>query len=149
MPEYHRNYVPGGTYFFTVVSHERRPILTSEQGRACMRQAFKKVREKFPFEVFAIVLLPHHLHTIWRLPEKDDQYAVRWARIKEEFTRNFLNAGGGEAEHSRSRQRHRELAVWQRRFWEHTCRDDDDLKRFLDYLHWNPVKHGLVSRVQD
>lgn len=149
MPNYRRNYVPGGTYFFTLVMHERRPILTTDLGRRSLRQALEKVREKRPFEIVAMVLLPDHLHTIWTLPPGDDKYSIRWARIKEEFTRVYLQGGGAEGTLSQSRLRHRERAVWQRRFWEHTCRDEDDLKRFFDYLHWNPVKHGLVARVRD
>jgi putative transposase len=99
--------------------------------------------------LFAIVVLPDHLHTVWTLPAGDSDYSLRWAQIKEGFTRRFLKSGGAEATRSVSREAHRERGVWQRRFWEHTCRDEDDLKRCVDYLHWNPVKHGLVSRVQD
>jgi putative transposase len=83
------------------------------------------------------------------LPAHDANFSVRWGRIKERFTRSFLAVGGEEGQPTDSRQRHRERAVWQRRFWEHTCRDEDDLKRCLDYLHWNPVKHGLVACVRD
>jgi|SRR5579885_1079845 len=149
MPHYRRNYVPGGTYFFTVVTHQRRPILTSELGRRCLREALLQVQQKHPFEVFAIVLLPDHLHTIWTLPPKDANFSLRWRKIKEEFTRSYLAGGGQEGSSTISRRRHRERAVWQRRFWEHTCRDEEDLKRFLDYLHWNPVKHRLAARVRD
>src|SRR5262245_6926147 len=148
MPNYRRNYVPGGTYFFTVVTHERRPFLTTELAKTCLRTAFEKEKEKRPFEIVAIVLLPDHLHTIWTLPTGDDNYSRRWASIKESFTREFLKNGGAEGTRSVSRRKHRERSVWQRRFWEHTCEDEDDLKRFLDYLHWNPCKHGLVNRVK-
>jgi len=149
MPHYHRHYVPGGTYFFTVVTHERRPILGDALGRRCLREALRLEQQNRPFELNAIVLLPDHLHAVWSLPGKDQDYSLRWQRIKETFTRSFLKAGGSEGQPSPSRERHRERAVWQRRFWEHTCRDEDDLQRFLDYLHWNPVKHGLVRRVRD
>jgi putative transposase len=149
MPEYRRNYVPGGTYFFTVVTQDRRPFLTTETARACLHQAIEKEQKKRPFDLFAIVLLPDHLHAIWTMPPDDDNYSVRWAAIKETFTREYLKKGGTEGIASRSRKKHRERAVWQRRFWEHTCRDEDDLKRFLDYLHWNPCKHGLVQHVKD
>jgi putative transposase len=149
VPNYRRNYVPGGTYFFTVVTHERRPILTSDVGRKSLRTAFLKEQKTRPFEVVGVVLLPDHLHTVWTLPSGESDYSLRWARIKELFTRYFLKEGGKEGGATASRRRRRERAVWQRRFWEHTCRDEADLKRCLDYLHWNPVKHGLVARVQE
>lgn len=149
MSDYRRWYVPGATYFFTVVTNARRPILTSDLGRDCLRSAIKQVQKRFPFKVFAIVLLPDHLHTVWTLPPNDSDYSTRWGRIKELFTREFLAARGPEPSRSESRVQRRERAIWQRRFWEHTCRDEDDLKRFVDYLHWNPRKHGLVARVKD
>jgi putative transposase len=149
MPQYRRNYVPGGTYFFTVVTHQRRPILTTELGRDCLRKALSQEQDKRPFEIFAIVLLPDHLHAIWTLPEGDAEYSLRWSRIKEQFTRSFLDGGGSEGVQTASRIRHRERSVWQRRFWEHTCRDEDELKRCVDYVHWNPIKHGLATRVRD
>jgi putative transposase len=149
MPDYRRNYVAGGTFFFTVVTCERRPILCTEKSRNCLHQAFAEEQRQRRFDIVGIVLLPDHLHTIWTLPAHDADFSVRWMRIKERFTRTFLAVGGEEGRPTKSRQRHRERVVWQRRFWEHTCRDEDDLKRCLDYLHWNPVKHGLIARVQD
>jgi REP-associated tyrosine transposase len=147
MPDYRRNFLPGGTYFFTVVTHERRPILATENGRSCLRQAIAHVKEKQPFEIVALVLLPDHAHAVWTLPRGDAAYPVRWAQIKEKFTRLFLDAGGDEGSPTASRTSRRERAIWQRRFWEHTCRDEDDLKRCVDYLHWNPVRHALVRSV--
>jgi REP-associated tyrosine transposase len=149
MSDYRRNYTPGGTFFFTVVTQDRRPILGSDTARNCLREALREEQARRTFEIVGIVLLPDHLHTVWTLPGNDANFSVRWSRIKERFTRSYLASGGEEAFQTQSRQRHRERAVWQRRFWEHTCRDDDDLKRCLDYLHWNPVKHGLVGRVRD
>jgi putative transposase len=149
MPDYRRNYIPGGTYFFTVVTQERRPILGNDTARKCLREALREEQSRRAFEIVGIVLLPDHLHTIWTLPGNDANFSVRWSRIKERFTRSYLAAGGEETIQTQSRRRHRERAVWQRRFWEHTCRDEDDLKRCLDYLHWNPVKHGLGGRVRD
>ena len=96
--------------------------------------------------MFASVLLPDHLHCVWTLPRGDDDYSTRWRQIKEEFTREFLKAGGTEGPPTRTRRKHRERSVWQRRFWEHTVWDEDDLKRCVDYIHWNPVKHGYVAR---
>jgi putative transposase len=149
MPNYRRHYVPGGTYFFTVVTHERRPILTPTIGRDRLRRAIESVRTERPFEIVAIALLPDHLHTIWTLPEHNADYSIRWGLIKERFTRLFLRAGGSDGVSTESRRKHRERSVWQRRFWEHTIKDEDDLKRCADYIHWNPVKHGLAKSVID
>ncbi len=149
MPNYRRNYVPGGTYFFTVVTHQRRPILTSSLARNCLREAIKTVRDERPFELSAIVLLPDHLHAVWTLPRGDADYSTRWSHLKAEFTRSYLTTGGTEADRSESRERQGERSIWQRRFWEHTCRDEGDLKRLVDYVHWNPRKHGLVDRVKE
>jgi putative transposase len=149
MPRYLRNYQPGGTFFFTAVSHERRATWTSNRARDKLREAIEHVQRRFPFEIIAIALLPEHIHTIWKLPAGDTDYSTRWRRVKEEFTRRFLRSGGSDGAINSSRRRHRERAVWQRRFWEHTVRDEADLERLLNYLHWNPVKHGLVARVID
>jgi putative transposase len=149
MPNFRRYRVPGARYFFTVVTHERRPILTTGLGRRCLREALAAELERAAFDIFAIVLLPDHLHTIWTLPPGDADYSTRWAKIKEAFTRSFLAGGGTEGTTSASRERHRERAVWQHRFWEHTVRDEDDLERCVNYIHWNPVKHGLVRRVKE
>jgi putative transposase len=149
MSWYRRNYVPGGTYFFTLVTYRRSKTLTSELGRKCFREAIAAIQGKWPFEIVAIVLLPDHLHTVWTLPSEDDRYSLRWRRIKEEFTRAFLSGGGRELPQSASRVRQGYRGVWQKRFWEHTCDDEDDLKRCVDYVHWNPKKHGLVNNVVD
>lgn len=149
MSRYRRWYVPGGTYFFTAVTYSRRCFLTDDLARPLLRQAIDTIREKYPFEIVAWVLLPNHMHTVWTLPRGDCDYSVRWARIKEEFTEQWLAAGGWEGARNRSRRRRGERAVWQRRFWEHTVRDEEDLERCVDYVHWNPVKHGHVPRVAD
>jgi putative transposase len=149
MPDYRRNFIPGGTYFFTVVVHERRPIFESETAREFLRNAIRDEKVKRPFDLVAMVLLPDHLHAIWTLPLGDHDFSIRWARIKSNFSRDYLRKGGQEGHSTQSRIRHAERAVWQRRFWEHTCRDEDDLKRCVDYLHWNPVKHGLACKPGD
>jgi putative transposase len=149
VPNYRRWYVAGGTFFFTLVTHGRRKFLTNAASRALLRAAIRKERGKRPFTIVAWVLLPDHLHTVWTLPQEDDQYSRRWQKIKEEFTKTYLAASGHEGIRSRSRRRRRERAVWQRRFWEHTVRDEQDLQRCVDYVHWNPVKHGLAGRVRD
>lgn len=149
MADYRRWYVAGGTYFFTVVTQDRRRFLATDLARSCLRDAIETVRAKWPFEIVAWVLLPDHLHCVWQLPRGDQRFSTRWTRIKGRFTRQYLERGGDEGMLNYSRQKHRERTVWQRRFWEHTCSDDDDLKRCVDYLHWNPVKHGLAQRVSD
>ncbi|MGP0065799.1 MAG: REP-associated tyrosine transposase [Isosphaeraceae bacterium] len=149
MSQYRRYFIPGGNYFFTVVTHDRRPFLTSSIARPCLRRAIRKVRRRRPFDLVAIVLLPDHLHTVWTLPRGDADYPMRWAQIKESFTRSFLTHGGAEGFRNSSRIGRRERAVWQRRSWEHTCKDEDEVERCISYVHWNPVKHGLVQRVQD
>ena len=149
MPNFRRNFVPGGTYFFTCVTHERQPILTTDPGRRCLREAILKVKADHPFEIVAIVLLPDHWHTVWVLPSGDDRYPLRWMRIKEEFTERWLACGGTELPQSASRKRQRQRGIWQKRYWEHTVRDEDDLKRCVDYCHWNPRKHRLVTRISD
>jgi putative transposase len=149
MSWYRRNYVPGGTYFFTLVVAQRRPLFAHEANRKLLAHAMRSVRVKRPFKIVAQVLLPDHLHAIWTLPRGDDAYSLRWRQIKEQFPRDFLAAGGRESPRSVSRIRHRERAVWQRRFWEHTCDTEEDLEQCVDYVHWNPRKHGLVNRVAD
>ncbi len=100
------------------------------------------VRANHPFEMPAIVLLPEHLHAIWKLPRGDDNYSTRWRRIKEEFTVSWLAAGGTEALPTNSRRERKERGIWQRRFWEHLVEDEHDFQRHMDYIHYNAVKHG-------
>lgn len=135
---------PGGTFFFTLVTENRAPILTTPAGRRNLRTATRACRARWPFEIAAVVLLPDHLHTIWRLPPGDGDYSARWAWLKKEFTKAWVSAGGPEQDISASRQKNRRRGVWQRRFWEQAIRDDRDLERHLDYIHYNPVKHGYV-----
>jgi putative transposase len=136
-------------FFFTVVTHQRRPLLTSTPGIDCLRTSFRTILEKFPFQLDAIVMLPDHLHALWTLPENDADYSTRWRRIKGEFTKSYLQAGGEEGIRSSSRRRRHERGIWQRRFWEHQIRNELDLERHADYLHYNPVRHGLVSCPRD
>lgn len=149
MPWYRRCYVPGGTYFFTVVTHGRRRFLTDAPARTLLGQVMREEMAARPFEVVAIVLLPDHLHTVWKLPPGDANYSQRWSSIKEEFTRRYLRGGGTEGAVSSSRAKRRERGVWQRRFWEHTVQDEEDLRGCVDYIHCNPVKHGMAPRARD
>jgi len=139
--DYRRAYQKGGCYFFTVVTQARRPLLTQPDTLVRLREAFRRVRWKMPFQTDAIVILPDHLHCVWRLPPGDDDFSGRWKRIKH-YVSVILPTG----EVSASRQAKREKAVWQRRFWEHLLRDEEDWRRHMDYVHYNPVKHGYVGR---
>jgi putative transposase len=147
MPDYRRQKIPGGTFFFTVVTFRRRPILTIPASRRLLRAAWLDVRERFPFITEAVCLLPDHLHCIWTLPEGEVDYSLRWKEIKRLFTKGYLSEIGAGDRRNASRLKRGEAAIWQRRFWEHVIRDQEDLNRHLDYLHYNPVKHGLVERV--
>lgn len=149
MAHYRRNIVPGATYFFTVVTYGRARILTTDLARGILRRALLDQKQRRPFTIDAIVLLPDHLHTIWTLPSGDSDYPLRWNKIKYRFTDAYLTAGGIERRVTTAQRNREERGVWQRRFWEHTVRDDHDMKRCLDYVHWNPIKHGLVERVTD
>ncbi len=145
----YRRWRGGPCYFFTVVTHERRPILITDRGRSALQKAIQTVRRDRPFSMTAIVLLPDHLHAVWQLPMGDTDYSTRWRRIKSLFTQGWMTAGGTAGTLSASRMIRQEQGVWQRRFFEHTCRDEDDLQRCIDYVHVNPVKHQLVNRVVD
>jgi putative transposase len=141
MSNYRRAKVPGGTYFFTVNLLERWRRLLVEH-IADLRAAFRAAHAVRPFEVIAIVILPDHLHCLWRLPPGDSDNANRWAQIKGGFSRRLPE---GERRSERRIAR-RERGIWQRRYWEHLIRDDNDLLRHADYIHFNPVKHGHVPR---
>jgi putative transposase len=139
MSNYLRAYIPGGCYFFTVVTMNRAPLFNTEARVDILRQAMRERMAKQPFQIDAMVVLPDHLHCIWRLPEEDCDYSSRWREIKKSTSRHI----------STVTNRRNERLVWQRRFWEHTIRDEDDWRRHVDYIHYNPVKHGLARRPGD
>ncbi|MGE0114720.1 MAG: transposase [Steroidobacteraceae bacterium] len=145
MSNYLRAWIPGGTYFFTVNLAERRNTTLLIDHIAQLREAFRVVRRVHPFVIEAMVVLPDHLHCIWRLPPGDDGFAFRWRLIKARFSASLV---AGERI-SPSRLRKGERGIWQRRYWEHVIRDEEDWRRHLDYIHCNPVKHGHVQRVCD
>ncbi|GAB4263636.1 MAG: transposase [Methylomicrobium sp.] len=124
--------------------NDRRQALLVDYIEA-LRVAFAEVKRAHPFDIDAIVILPEHLHCIWTLPAGDDDFSMRWRQIKSAFSRRLPN---GEWR-SESRQSKGERGIWHRRFWEHVIRDDEDFARHVDYIHYNPVKHGWVSRVSD
>lgn len=146
MPNYHRIY-GGKAYYFTVVTYHRLPILVCEAARKILHNAWEIVEKRFPFTTIVICLLPEHIHAIWSLPEDDQNYSVRWKEIKRQFTKRYLVEVSSGEERNESRQKRGEAAIWQRRFWEHTIVNEEDLARHVDYIHYNPVKHGLVERV--
>jgi putative transposase len=144
MTNYRRNRLVGGSFFFTANLADRRlRLLTDNIDK--LRTAFRETRRHHPFEIAAMVVLPDHLHAIWTLPEGDAEFSTRWRLIKSAFSR-------GLATHepiSQSRAGKGERGIWQRRYWEHTIRDDNDFARHVDYIHINPVKHRFVKRVRD
>jgi len=142
MTSYRRNFVPGASFFFTVNLADRRTNLLIDHVEL-LRSAFRDVRNRHPFSIEAIVVLPDHIHAVWSLPEGDTDYATRWRQIKSAFSRKLPP---GEYI-SQSRLRKGERGIWQRRYWEHTLRDEDDLTRHIDYIHWNPVKHGHAPSI--
>jgi putative transposase len=148
MPNYIRTRT-GATFFFTVVSYERRPILCDEAIRHSLRIAIDNVRLNRPFSIDGWVLMPDHLHCIWTLPEGDIDFSTRWLLIKRSVSRFSKPVALDPELRSHSARRHRESTIWQRRFWEHQIRDELDFERHLDYIHFNPVKHGYVQRAVD
>jgi putative transposase len=145
--EYRRVFIPGGTYFFTVVTFDRRPIFSSSKAVKLLRQSFLYTAERFPYKIIAIVIMPDHLHVIWTLPPESSDFSIRWRLIKSHFARNWRKSGSGMMISPRNEKG--EVDVWQRRFWEHLIRDEEDLNNHIDYIHYNPVKHGLVSLPED
>jgi putative transposase len=144
MTGYRRNFIPGGSFFFTVNLADRRLRLLTEHVDE-LRDAFREVQQHHPFTTDAVVVLPDHLHTVWTLPAGDADFAMRWRQIKSAFSRKLAPT----EPISESRAAKGERGIWQRRYWEHTIRDENDFARHIDYVHINPVKHRLVTRVRD
>ena len=144
---YRRAKIHGGTYFFTVVTFRRRGFLCEPANVELLRKAFRTVKSAHPFTIDAFVLLPEHLHCIWTLPTGDLNYSMRWNAIKKYFTRHCSEEY--KLPPNASQRRKRMQTVWQPRYWEHLIRDERDFEKHYDYIHWNPVKHGLVSRVNE
>ena len=143
MPDYRRYRVPGGTYFFTVNLLERRLDLLVRHIDD-LREAVRITKRERPFHIDAWVVLPDHMHTVWTLPPGDDDFSNRWKAIKIRFVQKLPRT----ERRSKVRVAKGERGVWQRRFWEHAIRNDNDYMRHVDYVHWNPMKHGLVQQVE-
>jgi len=141
---YRRANIGGATYFFTVNLADRtKPLLVEHVD--VLREVIRLVRLKHPFRIDAMVVLPDHLHSIWTLSQDDADFSVRWALIKAGFSRRMPR----EEAIRRSDLKKRERGIWQRRYWEHLIRNDDDFAKHVDYVHFNPVKHGYVTRAAD
>lgn len=143
--EYRRVRINGGTYFFTVNLLECKGNDLLTRHIDLLRQAVQQVKKQHPFKIHAWVVLPDHLHCLLELPAGDSNYALRWRLIKTLFSRSIPE----NEFRTQVRLRRRERGIWQRRFWEHVIRDQRDFNHHLDYIHYNPVKHGLVHRVAD
>ncbi len=144
MSRYRRATVKGGTFFFTVTLADRSSDLLVRH-IDLLRHAYRLAQQRRPFETIAICVLPDHLHAIWSLPAEDADFSSRWSIIKSGFSRGMPRA----VSRSPSKIAKREKGIWQRRYWEHAVRDETDLQHHVDYIHYNPVKHGLVSRATD
>ena len=143
MVNYRRSQTTGATYFFTVnLKNRKEKYLTNHVEQ--LRESFRAVKLQYPFIVDAIVILPDHLHTIWTLPSEDANYPARWKAVKSRFTRLLIKEGL-----SLNKNKKGEYNLWQRRYWEHQIRDDLDLQRHVEYIHYNPVKHGHVKQVKE
>jgi putative transposase len=145
MPDYRRNYVPGGSFFFTVNLLERYPNDLLTRHIELLREAVRLVRAEYPLHIDAWVVLPDHMHCVWTLPQGDTNYTLRWRLIKAAFSKSLPKT----ERRSHVRQARGERGVWQRRFWEHTLRDERDYAAHVDYAHFNPVKHGHAKAVID
>jgi putative transposase len=144
MSRYLRARIEGGWFFFTVTLADRSSdLLVREIER--LRKAYAAAQRRHPFETIAVCVLPDHLHAIWALPGDDADFSRRWSLIKHDFSCGLPADPGRSA----SKIGKREKGIWQRRYWEHVLRDEADLERHIDYIHFNPVKHGLVTQVSN
>ncbi len=149
MPDYRRVKLKGATYFFTLVTYQRQHIFSSPKPISLLIESIDRIKTYHPFNIEAYCILPDHIHFIWSLPEDDHNYSMRISQIKRRFSKQYTETFDLSKEMNKSRQKRKESSIWQRRFWEHWIRDENDLNRHIDYIHYNPVKHSLVSRAQD
>jgi len=144
---YRRAITKGGTFFFTLVTYHRRPLFDDAENIHLLRNVMREVKAAHPFTIEAFVLLPDHLHCIWTLPELDSNFSMRWRLIKAYFTRRCPKK---YKYFSTIARKHKdEQCIWQRRFWEHQIRNEKDLIKHVEYIHYNPVKHGYVKTVSE
>lgn len=145
MSDYRRYFVAGATYFFTIVTYQRQRLFADSSNVQLLRQALAATKKELPFDINAAVVLPDHVHFLWTLPPGDVAYPKRIGRMKVAFTHALHGIAQLPGDVSPSRRKHHESNVWHRRFWEHVIRDEHDFDRHFDYVHYNPVKHGLVT----
>lgn len=135
--KYRRIYRPGGIFFFTLVTSNRIKYFASPENIALLGEGFRYIQKDHPFTMIAHVIMRDHLHAIWQLPDEDEDYSTRWRLLKSFVTREW------------KKTQMTQIAFWQNRFWEHTIRNQRDLEKHIDYIHYNPVKHGLVEDVAE
>jgi putative transposase len=145
MPDYRRVWHPGGTYFFTVSLRQRHGNDLLTRHIDALRGIVRSMQTRHPFVIHAWVVLPEHIHCIIELPSDDADFALRWRLIKMEFSKSLPVT----ERRSKVRRKRGERGIWQRRYWEHLIRTDADYRAHMDYVHHNPVRHGLVTRVRD
>ncbi len=134
MADYRRSHLPGGTFFLTLVTHHRTPVFRQPIAINALRAALRRVRQRYPFVLDGVVVLPDHLHLLLTLPTDDADFPTRVRLIKYHTSRRLPTM---------------QPPLWQRRYWEHTVRDGEDFRRHLDYVHYNPVRHGYVRMPED
>jgi putative transposase len=144
--EYRRSQIKGGRFFFTVVTYNREKLFNTVKNIEFLREGIRNVRQGHPFTIDAFVLLPEHIHCIWTLPRDDHDFSTRWRLIKSFFSRHCKHR---HYELKTSQIRKKEQAIWQPRFWEHFIRDEKDFINHVEYIHYNPVKHGLSQAPKD
>jgi putative transposase len=143
VPNYRRIKIEGGCFFFTVCLEDRRASTLIDHVEE-LKRAWRWTQERKPFACPAWVILPDHIHCIWKLPPEDDDYATRWKMLKAQFTRSLL-ARQALPDGRRTGERR----LWQRRFWEHAIRDERDMENHMAYIRGNPVRHGYVKQIED
>ncbi|HED32800.1 MAG TPA: transposase [Gammaproteobacteria bacterium] len=142
--KYRRSDITGATYFFTVNLENRKNTLLVDEFHL-LRDVINKVKKRYPFRLDAMVVLPEHLHALLTLPPGDNDFAGRWTLIKSGFSRQLPK----QEPVNKSRKCKGERGIWQRRYWEHLIRDDNDFEHHVNYIHYNPVKHGYVKQPVD
>jgi putative transposase len=139
MPDYRRFYIPNAIVFITCVTRNRYPYLKSQSDIELFFTTLKNVNAIKPFELMASVILPDHFHWLMKTDQLSGNFSIVMHSTKSNFTRNY------KREHNVQRS----ISIWQRGFWDHVIRNERDLKIHLDYIHWNPVKHGFVTKPED
>ena len=145
MSHYKRWYREAGTYFFTVVTYKRQRLFADQKARDILHEAIGWVQQRHPFQIVGMVLLPDHLHCLWRMPEDDGDFSRRWSMIKRRFTLSWKSAGRTIIPVKPNQRARRQQGIWLPRFWEHLIRDQQDMANHMDYIHFNPTKHGWVA----